>query len=248
VARLAMLGCPVYMIRPDERIPNSRAYPLTEVIADIGRPYLTSSVAYAIALAIHERAEEIGLWGVDMAVGTEYQTQRPGCEWLIGLAMGRGIRITLPDGCNLLSGELYGRGGEVGPERLTPEQLNARHDLLEQSRNAAAQEAVLTEAALHGVDGQIEELRWWLTNAPPAVADPPVLNERLDTLNEERDRANRAAVKARARLDQIEGMLMECAFLRSLTPQGAAQDALFPLLPEAPSLNGYHVGEPVVAG
>lgn len=223
VARLAMFGGPIYMTDPDERIPNSRRYPIEAVVADIGRPYLTSSIAYALALAIHEGADEIGVWGVDMAGGTEYAAQRPCCEWLLGLAAGRGIRLTIPE-CPLLSGDLYGRGAlNPGGERITPAQLMERMALLEQARNDAANEAQLAQGAVDGIQGQITELRFWLTNAPPGV-HPPTLNSRLTLLEQERAKAQKRGAKARSQFDQMEGMLHETQFWIGQTPQGQAQE------------------------
>jgi len=89
---------PLYM--REEYYPHATEYPLEEVIADVG-DYFQSSIAYMLALAIHEKAEEIGLWGVG-GDDIEYQHQRPNHEWLLGLAQGRGIRVTLPDDCPLL--------------------------------------------------------------------------------------------------------------------------------------------------
>ena len=43
------------------------------------RLYGTNTVTYMILLAIAEGATHIGVWGVDMAVDTEYHYQRP-CE------------------------------------------------------------------------------------------------------------------------------------------------------------------------
>jgi len=40
---------------------------------------------------------EIIVYGVDMAVGTEYAHQRPSCEYFLGLAAGLGIKVTIPD-------------------------------------------------------------------------------------------------------------------------------------------------------
>lgn len=61
-------------------------------------PYLTSSAAYMIALAILEGATEIGVYGCDMAVDdAEYFYQRPCVEAWIGYARGLGIKVTVPD-------------------------------------------------------------------------------------------------------------------------------------------------------
>jgi len=54
-----------------------------------------------IAMAIFEGYQEIGVWGVDMAVGTEYVNQRPSCEYFVGLARGAGIRVYIPPASDL---------------------------------------------------------------------------------------------------------------------------------------------------
>ena len=62
-----------------------------------------------LALAIHEGFEEIHVYGVDMAVDTEYHHQRPSCEFFLGLAAGMGIKIFVPDTADLLKTRfLYG--------------------------------------------------------------------------------------------------------------------------------------------
>ena len=73
-------------------VPCGVVYPFDEVANTTGA-YWTSSLGYMLALAIHEGAEEIGIWGVDMTDGYGYQ--RPNMEYLIGFARGRGIKVTL---------------------------------------------------------------------------------------------------------------------------------------------------------
>jgi hypothetical protein len=77
------------------QIDGCTRYPIEDVTRSTG-DYFVSSVAYMLALAIHEGADEIGLWGVDMDRGTEYEYQRANGEYLIGFARGRGIKIHLP--------------------------------------------------------------------------------------------------------------------------------------------------------
>jgi hypothetical protein len=89
----------LYMQEGYEQVPNATAYPF-EAVARTTGAYWCSSLAYALALAIHEEAEEIGIWGVD---GQEqYAYQHPNLNFLIGLAMGKGIKVTLPETCPLL--------------------------------------------------------------------------------------------------------------------------------------------------
>lgn len=93
--------CPIYWQAPPRG--NWRQYPLADVIADLGRDWFESSVSYMIALAIHRKAEEIGLWGVHGDDAGQYLHQRPNISWLLGLAEGRGMKVTLPEGCRLLT-------------------------------------------------------------------------------------------------------------------------------------------------
>ena len=92
-------GSKLYSGFPND-FPKSTPYPVH--ILDKYRRYMTSSVAYMIALAIEENPEEIGIWGVDMTGDTEYAVQRPACEYLLGLAEGKGIKITTSNSCPLL--------------------------------------------------------------------------------------------------------------------------------------------------
>lgn len=108
IADLKKLPCPVIMQKQWEEIPNSVAYPLAEILSKFGN-YFTNTISYEIALAILLGAKEIGIWGVDMAVDTEYHHQRPSCEYFVGLARGMGIKVHIPaeaDLCKTLF--LYG--------------------------------------------------------------------------------------------------------------------------------------------
>lgn len=105
--RLAEMRCPIYMIEHFEDIPTSTPYPLKEVLKAF-RPYLTSSFSYMVALAILEGFKEIGVYGIDTA-DEEWGSQRPSLEYLLGVAEGRGIRVTIPAESSLLRAPfLYG--------------------------------------------------------------------------------------------------------------------------------------------
>lgn len=64
----------------------------------MGQPYLTSSIAYMLAYAVLQEVDEIGIYGVEMAVDSEAYFHQANCvnAW-IGFAKGMGIRITIPD-------------------------------------------------------------------------------------------------------------------------------------------------------
>lgn len=89
-------------------------YPLREVTEHFGVDYFTNTVDYALALAIYQGFTEIDLYGVNMAWGSEYSFEKPGVEFWIGMAKGRGIKITVHgDESTILKtrdGKLYGYG------------------------------------------------------------------------------------------------------------------------------------------
>lgn len=123
--RLATLS-PVYMQRQHDDLPGSVAYPLDDVQASVfkGFPraqwsvgyqgdWYNSSPAYMLALAIHEGAERIGLYGIDVRDDSEFAYESPCLEYLIGLAVGRGIEVVIPEGPTAL-GMFRGEGIKLG--------------------------------------------------------------------------------------------------------------------------------------
>ena len=157
---------PVYMHQVFEDVKNSVALPLQELADDLGihlwrvdkagkqtdttgEPYLSSSIAYEIALAIWEGFKEIHLYGVDLNTESEYAWQKPGVEYLLGVAVGRGIKVVLPDNCPLIKGKLYGRGFmSKEPEQMSYEQLDVRMKSLKSEQEQVAQEATMLSGAL----------------------------------------------------------------------------------------------------
>jgi hypothetical protein len=99
---LKKLNVPIYMQDRYEDVPFSVKFPLKEITESFqfGK-YMTNSISYMTALAIYEGYEEIHIYGVDMAVGTEYVNQRPSCEYWVGVAAGRGIKLFIPNASDL---------------------------------------------------------------------------------------------------------------------------------------------------
>ncbi len=112
-----------------EDVPNSVCYPLEDVIK-LGRKYLTSSAAYAIAWGIVSGYERIEIYGVEMATDTEYAHQRPGVAYWIGFAEGAGVDVDYHG--SLLTSPLYGYEGDIRfkyeyfDERITVLQASAK--------------------------------------------------------------------------------------------------------------------------
>lgn len=202
--------------RPD--IPSSVRYPIEDVIRNIGAPYLTSSIAYMQGLALLLGFKRIGIWGVDMGHDSEYADQRPCCEWLLGVALARGVAIELPDSSPLMKGPLYGRGYLTDRgERISHGQLERRYKLLKNR-----------EAMLAGACDQIMEGRKQLDGAMATVRE--LFGEMPDHANELKARLDRYEAQAiegaeswtqhKAELDRVRGMLEETKYWIGVTPEG----------------------------
>jgi hypothetical protein len=159
--------CPIYMSVKQPDIPNAIAYPLERMIAefDLGsmRPqdraaqekgYFHSTVDYMLALAISEGFQEIGVWGIDMAHDTEYVYQKPSASFWLGVARGRGIRVTLPPASALLNSQGYRYGMDPEPSNETLNQLTARRKALEERKQALVKE-------LDSLEGSLQENAHW---------------------------------------------------------------------------------------
>jgi len=103
------IDVPLYMQEAYPEIPNALVYPLKDVISVVG-DYFNSSIAYMLGLAILEKVDRIGIWGVDMAGDDEFGYQRPNTEYMIGFAKGMGIDIYIPEESALLTFGVDGGG------------------------------------------------------------------------------------------------------------------------------------------
>lgn len=108
--RLQNVDVPLYMQEAYTEFPCTR-FPFEEVgrISNIWN----SSADYMLSLAIYEGHPRIGIWGIDMKADEEYFHQRPNFEYLLGLARGRGIRVTLPDNCPINKFDPHDKFGNV---------------------------------------------------------------------------------------------------------------------------------------
>ena len=133
--------CPIPVIMNERRadVPQSVRYPVERIIERWGRDYFTCSVAYEIAWAIEQAPEEIGLWGVDLAVGGEYFFERPCAEYWLGIARGLGVRVTIPEGAALLkASHRYGYEAEPALGAIAISDLKARMAVHAPSKARAA--------------------------------------------------------------------------------------------------------------
>lgn len=106
---------PIYTSIPHPDFPALVEYPLEAVMNSTGQDYFNSTIAYPIALAIHERAETIAVYGADYTFPDRHLAEkgRACCEFWLGVAHARGIKIGVPHDTSLMDanepeGALYG--------------------------------------------------------------------------------------------------------------------------------------------
>jgi hypothetical protein len=161
--------CPVYLMEPPPEVPDAKILPREAIYAyfrdatDKPVKYFTNSVSWMIAMSIMELAPEsngrrplyddatIGVWGVDMMVaggaGSEYGWQRPSVEWLLGYAMGAGIKVHIPRESELLKTAFdygdttkeYFRHLVYNRRQQMSAQRGQMHNQLQQAQLAAAE-------------------------------------------------------------------------------------------------------------
>ncbi len=91
-------------------VPNAMRFPIEDVIK-LGRKYITSSAAYCIAFGIVKGYQKIEVYGVAMETNTEYEHQRPGVAYWVGVADGAGVELDFHG--DLLTCPLYGYEGDI---------------------------------------------------------------------------------------------------------------------------------------
>lgn len=190
---------PIYL-RPQDigtiHCPSAVPYALEAVLRDFSVPAdrhnFNNSISYMIAYGIAMQFKEIHLYGVDMAqdqlLSAEYRQQRPSCEFFLGIAVGRGIRLYLPPGSDLLvSDHLYGfedgtplmlkrlarlqelgkRKGKINGQLA---QLEAQHAAMEQQY---WQQKIQLVAAINQQDGAQQQIQYEMVNlTSPPEAEP----------------------------------------------------------------------------
>jgi hypothetical protein len=82
--------------------PAAVVYPKEERTAKYGAMWFSSQISYALADAIELNPTDIGIYGIDLEAGEEYQVQFTGAKFFMQLAQLAGINLHLPRGCNLM--------------------------------------------------------------------------------------------------------------------------------------------------
>lgn len=87
-----------------DEFPTSERFPLEPVLQDLKTPYFNSTVAYALALAIHEGFAKISLYGCDFTYpDVERAEAGRGCvEYWMGRAVERDIQLGIGQSTSLM--------------------------------------------------------------------------------------------------------------------------------------------------
>ena len=97
---------PIYMQEEFEEVPSAVQFPLDEIIeyfeCDENTRYFTNTLSMLVPFAMYEGATDIGIFGWELASTTERMHEKPSAEFWLGVAHGRGVRIHIPPGCQLL--------------------------------------------------------------------------------------------------------------------------------------------------
>jgi len=94
---------PIFCQEVYKEFPSAVRFPIEEMRNKYGDFY-TSTLAYMMALALHEGFTHFELYGFDMEAETEYKHQRDSAEYFLGLAEGLGSSVYLPKNSSLLKG------------------------------------------------------------------------------------------------------------------------------------------------
>jgi len=177
---------PIYMMEKYPEFPASKRFPIEKLREKFGDFY-TSSFAFLMAFAIYKGYKRIDVFGFDMAGESEYNYQRDSAEYFIGLAIGMGIDVGIPDNCTLLKGPVYAlEDNNLGFKQ----QLELRHHGLIQQRNKYVNDYFVAS-------GYVDEMLILQEEYPDLL---PLLEE-----------SDSEAVRKMAVCNKIEGMIEDVA-------------------------------------
>lgn len=155
---------PVYLREPNNEVKNCRIFPFDElrkkynIFDDRIESLFTNSISEMMALAAHEGFEEVHVYGVNMSHNTEYGTQKPSCEYYLGLLKGLGIKIYVPSESDLCkSFFVYGKQEEENTEII--KKIDDRLEWLNQMMVQAQNNAAHATNIFHQFIGRIENCK-----------------------------------------------------------------------------------------
>lgn len=95
IAKINASGKPLIAPYRYAEIPLSMPFPLEDYVKRYGAPYFTNTIAYMIAFALLNGAEKIDVYGINQASSSEYFYEKAGVEYILGIAIGQGVEVTI---------------------------------------------------------------------------------------------------------------------------------------------------------
>lgn len=102
IQRVNKLGIPLVAPFKYDEVPSSIAFPIRECAKEFGLPYFNNTIAYMIAYALlqwvknpNNELKQIDIYGVNQKSSSEYFYEKAGVEYWLGVANGRGVKITI---------------------------------------------------------------------------------------------------------------------------------------------------------
>lgn len=229
---------PVYLIEPREDVPNSFPFPFKEledkfqIFEHRKECYFTNSISEMVALALHEDFEEIHIYGVNMSHSSEYEFQKPSCEYFLGLAKGLGKKIYVPSESDLCKSYfIYGRDEEKQTETL--KKLEDRRGFLTNMQAQYSNNQAIARDMMNKFSGAIEqwefikknEIAKFESGAIPAEQKPLLtkviedIDKKLKELTDEYNKHRINFEQSRDAINQHIGALEETKFTMMLMKQ-----------------------------
>jgi len=109
IDRVNEMEVPYITLKHYPEIPLSEAYPIEEIVKEFNVDYFTGGIDYMLAYAIWKKVKKIDIYGVHTVYDDEYAYQKCSLEFWIGVAIGRGIKITVHDSHSLLKSRYQGK-------------------------------------------------------------------------------------------------------------------------------------------
>lgn len=95
---------PIMTSREHPDYPTLHAFPLEDVLNELGHDYFNSTAAYAVAYAIYRGAKKITCFGLDYSYANNYHAEkgRACVEFWLGYARALGIDLAMPKDTTLM--------------------------------------------------------------------------------------------------------------------------------------------------
>lgn len=181
---------PVYL-RPQDigkyDIPNQVPFPVDALVKKYQRfAYFNNTISWLLAFALENPdLTDLAVTGVDMAqdsvINAEFSSQKPSCEFFLGIALGRGVTLHIPAGSDLLNAtHLYGFEDSdpvyMKYQNRLQELGERKNQLKQQMANGEAQIQAMRDG-VNQLDGAMQDVQFWLRNWLPLNPGEPFKSE-----------------------------------------------------------------------